>query len=322
MKRERKSIHSPARGAGIFVLLLGFCFLFLGAAASGEEALRTVTFWNTEIRSDQTEVTFEDTDWLVPSELDQLLEQMPQLTKVNMFNKRVKLSDILGIYEKHPDVEFGLTIQMNRSHTVRTDMTAYSTLGRQPQISKAQTRYFTCMKHLKALDIGHMNIYSADFLKDCPKLKILIIADCALRDIDALSSQTELEYLEVFKNYISDLTPLSGMTKLKDLNLGYCEITDLSPIYDLPSLERVWLMGNWYLSEEEIQRFREHQPNCEIVTRSYGATGNLMDENMVQTPGTSWRHHPHYDTIYWIFHHNEYIGWDVEVPQVKTAADP
>ena len=294
----------------------------LTAASLAEGTEEPLTWWGVEIAADQTEVTFEDEEWLVPSELDTLIEKRPNLKIINMFSKKVKLKDIPGIYERHPDIEFGLTIELNKSHVLRTDMTAYSTLGRQPQISKVQTKYFTYLRHLKALDIGHMNIYSAAFLEDMPKLKILIIADCALRDIEALREQTELEYLEVFKNYISDLTPLSGMTKLKDLNLGYCQITDLSPIYDLPSLERVWLMGNWYLSEEEIQRFREHQPNCEIVTRSYGATGNLMDEHMVQTPGTSWRHHPHYDTIYWIFHHNEYIGWDVDVPQVKTAEDP
>ena len=287
-----------------------------------ENAGEPFTWWGVEITANQTEVTFEDTDWLVPSELDTLIAQRPNLKTINMFNKKLKLKELPEIFEKYPDIEFGLTIELNKSHVIRTDMTAYSTLGRQPQVSKAQTKYFTYLRHLQALDIGHMNIYSAEFLENMPKLKILIIADCALRDIEALRGQTELEYLEVFKNYISDLTPLSGMTKLKDLNLGYCEITDLSPIYDLPSLERVWLMGNWYLSEEEIERFRQHQPNCEIVTRSYGATGNLMDEKMVQTPGTSWRHHPHYDTIYWIFHHNEYIGWDVEVPQVKTAADP
>ena len=285
-------------------------------------APETEVFWGAEISPEDTEVTFEGDGRVSLPELDALLDRRPNLKRVNLWGKQTVLKEIPPLMEHHPDVEFGMTITLNPSHVLRTDMTAYSTLGRQPQITRAQTWYFTYLKNLKALDIGHMNVHSLDFLRETAPLKILIVADNGLKDIGALAGQTEIEYLEIFKNYITDLSPLSGMTQLRDLNIGYNDIRDLSPLDGLQNLERLWTMGNWWLPEAEIERFRQLHPNCEVVTWSYGATGNRMDRNQKQFPGTSWRHHTHYDTIHWIFDHSEYIGWDVPVPQVKTEKDP
>ena len=296
-----------------------------GPAAAEAEETGTITFWNTEISRTDTEVTFEGSEYVHLPELDRLLDDMPNLRKVSMWDKKLFLGEIRELFAHHPDVEFGMTIELNKSHILRTDMTAYSTLGRQPQIAQAHTWFFGCLKQLKALDIGHMNVHSVEFLRETAPLKILILADNGLKDISAISGQTELEYLEIFKNYLTDLTPLAGLTELRDLNIGYNDIRDLSPLDGLQKLERLWTMGNWWLPEEEIERFKALHPNCEVVTWSYGATGNRCDpaaSEMKQIPGTSWRHHPHYDTIHWIFDHSEYVGWDAEVPQVKTAEDP
>lgn len=281
----------------------------------------TMDLWGVTVSSEDEEVTFEGNEWINIDELCGLLDTMPNLRTVNMWDKRMKHKD-LNVLLGYPEINFGMTIKMNDAHVVRTDWTAYSTLGRQPQIDRFDTPFFAFLKDMKALDVGHMFLQNLDFLKTCSKLKILIAADCGVGDLTPLTYQTDLEYLELFKNGISDISPLASLVNLRDLNIGYCKITDLSPLYDLPNLERVWLMGNWYLPDEEVERLREHQPDCEIVTFSYGATGNLMTPEKKLIPGTSWRHHKHYDTIYWIFHHNEYIGWDVEVPQIKTINDP
>ena len=281
----------------------------------------TMDLWGVTVSSEDTSVTFEGKEAVSLYDLCDLLACMPGLKKVDMWDKQVNRKEMDALLA-FPEVEVGMTIKLNKSHILRTDMTAYSTLGRQPQITRSDTHYFTFLKNLKALDVGHMFIQSLDFLEECSKPKILIAADCSLKDISPIACQTDLEYVELFKNYITDISPLAELTNLRDLNIGYCQITDLSPLYDLPNLERVWLMGNWYLPDEEVERLREHQPDCEIVTFSYGATGNLMTPDKKQIPGTSWRHHKHYDTIYWIFHNNEYIDWDVEVPQIKTINDP
>ena len=314
------------RIAAALALLLCLAFAAAGAEAPDTDAPEKVVFWNTEISPEDTEVNFEGNEYVHLQELDALLNRMPNLKTVNLWDKRLFLKEIRPLLEAHPDVEFGMTIELNKSHILRTDMTAYSTLGRQPQIAKMHTWYFSCLKNLKALDIGHMNVHSVDFLTETAPLKILIVADNGLKEINAIASQTELEYLEIFKNYITDISPLANLTELRDLNIGYNDIRDLSPLDGLQKLERLWTLGNWWLPQEEIDRFKELHPNCEVVTFSYGATGNQCDPSysggMKQYPGTSWRHHKHYDTIHWIFDHSEYIGWDVEVPQVKTVDDP
>ena len=160
---------------------------------------RTVLFWNTPVSSRDTEATFEGKEFVHLTELDQLLTEMPNLKKVNLWDKRTYLKEILPLFEAHPEVEIGMTITLNPSHVLRTDMTAYSTLGRQPQIAKMHTWFFGCLKGLKALDIGHMNTHSLDFLQATAPLKILIVADNGLRDrdIQALQYQNDLEYLLV-----------------------------------------------------------------------------------------------------------------------------
>ena len=220
----------------LWAVLLAACLLWT-AAASGE-ASDSFTFWGVRISEEDTEVTFPGAGFVHPSEIDELLRQRPNLKTVNMWEKQFFIREIPEFFRRHPDVDFGITIELNKSHIIRTDMTAYSTLGRQPQIARMHTWYFNYLKNLKALDIGHMNVGSVDFLRETAPLKILIVADCALKDISALSCQTELEYLEIFKNYITDLSPLSGMTELRDLNMPSVRFhVELQPVDRAPGFD-------------------------------------------------------------------------------------
>ena len=276
----------------------------------------TVQVFGVSISSEDTEADFAGARLGKTSELCLALDCLPELEKVYMWKCNLPREDKLLLRQTYPDIFFGWEINMNGAHTLRTDMTAFSTLGKQPLLALFQMPNFTLCPYLKALDIGHCTIRDISFLRDCVPLKVLILADTGLKDITPLESQTEVEYLELFMNKITDISPLAGMTNLKDVNLAFNDITDLSPLYHLPHLERVWLMQNKNLSQEEIDRLREHQPECEIVTRSYGATGNVMikEEGDRQIPGTSWRDHPRYDTIYYIFNGGTYIDWDEPIP--------
>ena len=302
----------------ICVALLMALLCFTGCAMAEESG---VTVWGHTIALTDTEVTFERGDKGSVDALCEALAQLPALKNVYMWDCVTRPEERAAMHAARPDVFFGWTIQINSYHQVRTDWTAYSAHGRKPKLYKKNMTDFTYMPNLLALDVGHNSITDLEFLRDCAQLKILIVADCGLKDITPLESQTQLEYLELFLNNITDISVLAGMTELRDVNLAFNDITDLSPLYELPHLERVWLMRNDHLSDEEVERLREHQPDCEIVTRSYGATGNLLDEKGRQIPGTSWRHHRHYDTIYYIFKHNEWVSWDLEVPQIKTVND-
>jgi len=297
---------------GLFLALM----LLVAGLALAEEA--TVDVCGVSVPADAQEVDLSGVKKVRLSELCAGLDQLPEVKSVYMWDANLNRQEKIDLHERYPGVFFGWDIHLNSAHRLRTDATSFSTLGKQPLLTKGHTVNFTFCPNLLALDIGHCLVQDISFLRDCPKLKVLILADTGLKDISALETQTDVEYLELFLNNITDISPLAGMTRLKDVNLAYNRITDLSPLYDLPDLERVWLMQNPDLKQEEVDRLREHQPDCEIVTYSYGATGNQMEKRggeLVQFPGTSWRHHPRYDTIFYIFNGGEYIGWDDPIPE-------
>ncbi len=274
----------------------------------------TVDVWGKTISSEDTDVSFEKKQVGKISDLCDALDCLPNIKNVNMWDAQLKKEQRETLFSRYPDVFFGMTLQLNQRHTVRTDATAFSTLGKKPYLYAHNMGNFAHCPNLLALDVGHNTIMNLDFLYNCSKLKILIAADANISDITPIACQTDLEYVELFINKITDISPLAKLTNLRDVNLCFNDISDLSPLYDLPHLERVWLMMNKRITQEEIDKLREHQPNCQIVTRCYGSTGNIMRDDGSLIPGTSWRHHKHYDTIYYIFNGGGYVDWDVEVP--------
>lgn len=299
-----------------FACLCLALMLLIAGGALAEEAV--VNVCGVSVPAQAREVDLSGVKSFKIDELSAALEQLPHVESVYMWDAQLKREDKVTLSERHPGVFFGWDIQMNEAHRIRTDATSFSTLGKQPLLGKRHMVNITFCPNLKALDVGHCLLQDISFLRDCAKLKVLILADTGLKDISALETQTEVEYLELFQNNIKDISPLANMTKLRDVNLAFNKITDLSPLYDLPNLERVWLMMNEGLKQEEVERLRQHQPDCEIVTYSWGATGNQMEKRngeLIQFPGTSWRDHPHYDTIYYIFNGGEYIGWDDPIPE-------
>lgn len=296
--------------------LLMALFLLLGCTSSLAEA--AVDVCGISVSADAQQVDLSGVKKVKINELCAALDQLPNLQRVDMWDCNLNREEKTKLHERYPGVFFGWNIILNSAHRLRTDATAFSTLGKQPLLAKGHMVNMTFCPNLLALDVGHCLIQDISFLRSCPKLKVLILADAGIKDISPLEAQTDVEYLELFLNDIKDISPLAGMTKLKDVNLAFNEITDLSPLYHLPDLERVWLMDNPKLTQEEVDRLREHQPDCEIVTYSWGATGNQMEKingELIQFPGTSWRDHPHYDTIYYIFNGGGYIGWDDPIPE-------
>ncbi len=281
----------------------------------------TVEVCGVTISSEDTEVDFEGVDGKKFKNLTELcngLDCLPNLEKVYMWTQPIYYDERKTLHSRYPDIFFGWDMQVNKAHRFRTDITAYSTLGRTPAIGKWHMINFTYCPNLLALDVGHCTVLDLSFLRDCNKLKILIVVDAGIKDLSPLESQPELEYLELFMNNITDISPLAKVTSLRDVNLSFNDITDLSPLYELPNLERVWVMGNFKLKKEEIECLKEHQPDCEIVDYCYGSTGDRMikkNGEFILFPGTSWRDHPHYDTVYYIFNvAHEYVDWDYPLP--------
>lgn len=280
-------------------LLLAVLLALFGAAQA--ESAQTITACGITVPADATAIDFGDvlvTD--VPA-LVAMLDQMPQLKTVDMYESSLSKADMDMLFDRYPQITFGWTFKVG-DHVVRTDITAFSTLhGSDPDPShnEKQFKYLRFCKGLRAIDVGHNSTTDISWLTNFPELKVLIIAINRVEDISPLAELTELEYIELFTNRFQDLTPLTGLTKLKDLNIKNTKVKDISPLFEMTWLERLWLGTGWMknVPEEQKKMLSEALPNCEI------------DWKNSPTDGT-WREHPRYFTIYEMFHGTEYIPFD------------
>ena len=285
----------------LIALLSGLC----AARAEGTASFRDVTvFLDTDyVDMGDTVVAKNDSGAFYA-----FLDQLPNLTKVDMFATQVKADRIGEMTARYPNVTFGWTMTVG-DHAVRTDQTAFSTLHNNK--SKAHTEAdFALLKYctnLLALDIGHNHVVDLSFLYDLPKLRVLIIGRNSITDITPVGSLKDLEYLEMFTLKVTDLSPLAGLTHLMDLNIAYNQVKDFTPLYGLTQLKRLWMHNsNNYLETDRVpaevmQELSTRLTNCEI------------DEISHPTGGT-WREHPHYTVIYDMFKSGVYIPFEDSWP--------
>jgi len=71
--------------------------------------------------------------------------------------------------------------------------------------------------------------------------------------------------LECANNQLSDLSGIVNCNELFYLDCSNNQLTDLSPLYELSRLRELNIANNPNLTEAEIERFRQHKPNCEII---------------------------------------------------------
>lgn len=284
------------RFAAVLLLLL-----LASACPALAEAGEMITACGITVCADSEVIDFGDVRVTDVKALVAMLDAMPNLHTVDMYQSRMDKSDMDMLFTRYPQITFGWTFKVG-DHEVRTDITAFSTLhGSDPDPSHNETQfqYLKFCKGLKAIDVGHNSVTDISWLTNFPELKVLIIAINRVEDISPLAQLKELEYIELFTNRFTDLTPLKGLTKLKDLNIKNTKAKDISPLFEMTWLERLWLGTGWMKNVPEAQREKlaEALPDCEI------------DWVNNPTAGT-WREHPRYLTIYEMFHGTEYIPFD------------
>ena len=284
-------------------LLLYFLSFSLASAAIAEEET---------VDPDPALVTYLDlgTKYQKLSAVEKILDQYPNLEKVDMFGTPVNYKAVAELEERYPGVEFGWTLRIG-DHEVRTDATAFSTLHLSGSATHGQKEIslFRYCKNLRALDFGHNGCNDLSFLSELTELRVLIVAINRVTDISPLANLTKLEYLEMFTNHVTDLSPLKGLTHLMDLNIAYNDIQDYSPLYEMPWLKRLWLFNSTNrnqktpVPQEVIDTLLEKLPNTEIDYRHNPTAG-------------TWREHPHFDVIHAMFRSEEgYVPFEDSWPE-------
>jgi len=287
----RKSIRP--RNALLTLLVLLCCLPFAALAQTS-----AATLCGVPVPEGATYVDMGETKVANLTVFAEELAQYPQITKVDMYNSRVKKAQMETLSEQFPNVRFGWTLRFGKWR-VRTDVTAFSTHNNTH--SKAYTsQVFEVLKYckdLEALDLGHNMVNDISFLTELKKLKILILADNSVKDITPLAQLTELEYVEMFRNHITDLSPLAGLAKLKDVNMcRNFNIKDATALLSCPSLERVWL-SYCGIDEAQQETLRAAFPDAAFNFTVYSSTAG------------GWREHPRYFDVVKMFSTRQYRPW-------------
>ena len=312
------------RKTAALLLCLLFCLSF--SLSAGE----TVTYGSASFDSEAEYIDLGDQKVTNLNKFITFLKNFPNLAAVDMFATQVTAADVKKLEKAFPDVAFGWTLQLMRykdRHIVRTDAVYFSTKhGKCPNHSDSDFVLIGYCRNLLALDLGHNNLTDVSFLRNMPRLRVLILAENQkLRDIEPIGELQDLEYLELFWTAVRDLTPLTKLPNLMDLNLSKTEVSDWRPLMEMKQLKRLWVANmkiivslkpykTRKMTDEEMQELREALPDTEIMF-----TGN--------SDGNGWRYYddkkgskaegnlvPHFEVISRMMEQDTYIPFEESAP--------
>ncbi len=290
------------------------CLLLLsGAAAAEQVSFGGASFDRDAEYIDLGEQKVGEKEW---ASFISFLKQFPNLKKVDMFATQVDRAAVKKLKDALPEIEFGWTLQLMKyknKHIVRTDATYFSTLhGICPNHNNDDFTLIGYCTQLLALDLGHNNLTDISFLRNMPRLRVLILAENQkLKDIGPIAELQDLEYLELFWCAVTDITPLTKLAHLTDLNLCSNKVKDWRPLKEMKQLKRLWVSGMCAkkMSAADREELREALPDTEIVFEG------KPDEN-------GWRYlsrspkimAPHYEVIAAMAEANAYIPFEDSAP--------
>ena len=249
--------------------------------------------------------------WITVEDIENLIRLCPNVKSIILTTHfYLRNQPMEELSAKYPEINFVWQVTLRAHRNLSTDDTAYSAFSGQSQPDKIISEDLEALKyvkHLKALDLGHSQITSLDWLQYCPELELLILGDnLGITDLTPVGNLKHLQYLEIFSTGITDLSPLANCTELIDLNLSYCNnVTDLSPLDGL-KLERFWGNQMEGLTEEEIFRFLAVHPDTECMFYGEHATSE------------TWRMHNRYWHYMWCFETRQWIPFSEPIPGVDV----
>lgn len=213
---------------------------------------------------------------MTKEEAEKLLAHLPNLTYVDMTDCGISNEDMERINLGHPDVKVVWTVKLGRWFRLRTDVTWFMPVKDDFYPRGDDLVNLKYCHDIIALDIGHMDISSCEFVAYMPNLKYLLMADTPISDLTPLTGLTELVYLELFLTRVTDCTPLLTLTSLEDLNLCYT-IGDPVTISQM-----TWLKNVWWTNCRGQYLLMQNLPDTNLVFNSPSSTGN------------GWRELPNY----------------------------
>ncbi len=178
------------------------------------------------------------------SEMEKLMAHLPNLTYADMTDCGISNEEMEDMNLRHEDVKIVWTVKLGRWFRLRTDATWFMPVKYDFYPKGNDLVNLKYCHDIIALDIGHMEISSCEFVAYMPKLKYLLMADTQISDLTPLTGLQELIYLEIFLTYVTDCSPLLTITTLEDLNLCYTS-GDPETISQMTWLKNLWWEDCW-----------------------------------------------------------------------------
>ena len=275
----------------------------------GEAVLHFSTTWGKLVLSDEdTEINLNKVKRITTEDIETVIAICPKAEKITLTKHYyLRNQPVIGLAEKYPEIEFIWTVTLGGTYKIATDCTAYSTFNEPNAPEKLKSGDLEALQYvrgLRALDVGHNEITSLQWLKYCPELELLILGDNrGITDLTPIGNLKHLQYLELFSTGAEDISPLAECTELIDLNLCYDKkVTDLSALDGLTKLERFW--GNHMdgLAPGEADRFAALHADTQCVFNGKHATSE------------GWREHERYNHYRWCLQNQVWIPFGEPLP--------
>lgn len=139
------------------------------------------------------------------------------------------------------------------------------------QLRDADAELFRYMPDVLYLDVGHNHyLTNIEFVRNFPKLQVVILTLSNIKDITPLEACPDIEYLEMVSTGIESIDVVAGMEKLEYLNLGCMwSLRDVSPVLGLKNLKLVRICGTTftYVTHAQVDELKEALPG---VVNDYG----------------------------------------------------
>ncbi len=243
----------------------------------------------------------------VKAALAENLQYFNNLKKIDMCGCGLKNSEMQQLVEAYPDIKFVWIVKFGR-WKVRTDAVVFSALNSNIEEQKiySEKNYAPLFKYctdLIAVDLGHSVIANISSISNFKNLRALILTDNKITDISSFAELKNLEFIEMNINRVKSVEPLKDLKNLKYINIYSSKsATDLSSLYNHDNLEIT--IFHRTVSQEERQRFRESNPNCQAF---------FSVDSAKITTNKAWRNNPYRISLKKAFSNwNKVVSWSEE----------
>ncbi len=238
------------------------------------------TLLGKKVHTDDEKVILDNIKMKDTQELEAMLHYFHNLKQVDMVGCGISNPDMEALNNRNPETLFVWTVKLH-AYYFRTDIKYYYPLGDGIIVEDRDIVNLRYCTQLEALDLGHFELKSCEFLQYMPKLKYLVLGISEITDVSPIGTLKELKFLELFLSEVTDYWPLINCTALEDLNLSYCGHGDITPLLQMPWLNRLWLCNHQTTAEEKAL-LHQALPNTLMVFQSKSSTDK------------GWRNSPHY----------------------------